>query len=71
MKKITQYKHFFKDKFTNEIFFVESSFAISFQALIRNPKYLLNRLEGRRDEDYEFLDVVIEDFLLQNAPEDE
>ncbi len=44
MAKIHRY--LFKDKQTNEVFPVESSFAIWSQALFRSPKYLMARIEA-------------------------
>lgn len=41
----TIWRYLFRDKWTNEVFPVDSSFAIPQQAIERHPKYIVSRLE--------------------------
>ena len=52
-------KHYFKNKKTNEIFPIETSFVIPDQALTADPKYKLAMLEGQNYKDFEFIETTV------------
>lgn len=65
----TIYRYYFRDSWTNEVFPVESSFAIETQALERHPKYALARLEygmGRGDPPWKRFELVPPE-MVENA----